>query len=367
MHTYILPLLHLVMDTLAIAAVGFSVVHVSFAGIAILSHKSSAKEDAAGRIKWILIGLIVALGAYSLGALVSYLGGALSPTTSYAIPTGTAVNPPAAQLPGTNELGGLGGWVESIIFASFADLMNLVAIVAWTLSGFTGPNAMALQNLQTATNGNIMGMFAPKTWAAMMYVQDSLYFIVGVAAVVSFALQGIQIQNAPSSGVAKERAVTLVKNIILAALLLGGTPYLLGLANSVVSDFAQYINHMITVHTELLAQSNVWVQLLFGSGPTSASRLTKWELFGTGVSASVANSFFNMVLAIVNLIMWIMFQIRRVVLAFLITLMPLFYIGLVTGKRADLVLHWWKEVLSYLLVPVIVMLFLFVAQVFLGM
>lgn len=367
MSTYILPLLRLVMDALAVAAVGFSVVHISFVGVAIIGQKPSAKEEAIGRIKWILIGLSVALGAYFFEALVAYLAAAVSPAIAVTQPTYSAVNPPATSLPGTTMSSGLSGWVENSIIASLARLSDLVAVIAWALSGFTGPNAMALANVQTAKNGDVLGIFAPKTWAAMMYVQHSLYFVIVVAALISFALQGIQIQNAPSSGVAKERAVTLIKNIIMAGLLLGGTPYLLGLANSAVSDFAQYINQLITAHTELLAKSNGIIQLLFGASPQGASALTKWKLFSVGnENVSLANAFFNMVFAIVNLITWLIYQIRRIILAFLITLMPLFYIGLVTGKRTDLVLHWWKEVLSYLLVPVIAMLFLFVAQVFLG-
>jgi hypothetical protein len=366
MNAYILPLLRFVLAILTAVAVGFSVIQITFAGIAMIGNKPGGKEEAAGKIKWIIVGLIASLSTYFLGALVTHIAIAVAPNTAYTNSIGTSTSGLMA-LPGTgSSLGGIGGWIESEIFSAASAIMQLIAAVEWALTGFIGPTGMALNNLQVGTNGDIMGIFSPTTWSTIMYVQHSLYFVIAVAALISFMLQGIQIQNSPSSGVAKERAATLVKNIIVAGLMLGGTPYLLGLANATVADFAQYIQQLMGVHTAALANSVVG-DIVFSPGSLDATAFKDFKLFsGVGIGSSLANSFFAMVMFLVNLLMWLVYQWRRVVLAMLLALMPLFYIGLVTGKRTDLIIHWWKEVLAYMLVPVVALLFLYVAQVFIG-
>lgn len=338
-------------------------VQLALAGMGVIGSAPQRKEDAVGRVKWILLGTAVALATYFLAHMVGY-------EASLIAPGGTNPNSPIVNfgqqkvptLPGYSNTSGVGGWVESIIFTSLSDILSLFAMVFWSLTGFTGPSAMIKLNIQTASNGDVMGIFAPQTWSAMMYVQHSLYFLIGVSALISFVLQGIQIQNAPSSSVAKERAMNLFKSVLLTGFLLGVTPYLLGLVNSGVSDLTQYILQIMTVHTEQLTQ-NTMLYTLFGQSPGTASMYTKIKLLD---GASVANSLFDLVYSIVNFCTWVVYQWRRVVLGLLITLMPLFYVGLVTGKKPDLAVHWWKEVVAYMTIPFVASLFLLVAQVFLG-
>ena len=365
MNTYVLPWVHFVLLILMSLAGGFSMVHIVLAGMAITSSKSGKKEEAIGRVKWILFGTIVALSAYFLARFVGYEASLVAPSTgSGSAPTLSFTPSPVTTLPGSPSGNGVAGWIETAVFASLSDLLTMFALVFWALTGFTGPSAMVKENIQTSQNGDVMGIFSPHTWSAMMYVQHSLYFIVGVAALISFVLQGIQIQNAPSSGVAKERAVSLAKSVVLTGLLLGASPYLLGLLNAGVSDFTQYITHLISLHTEQLVQSQSTVlSLVFGQTPLAAKSFEGLKLFG---GASVANAMFNLVFSIVNLCTWLVFQWRRIVLGMLITLMPLFYVGLVTGKKADIAIHWWKEVAAYLLIPFIASIFLLMAQVFIG-
>lgn len=355
--------LHFVMLFLGTAAFGFTLVHTALAGIAIMGSHPQKKEEAAGRIKWIVVGAVIAFSSYVIAGVSGHVAAVIEPSISGKALSGSAVNAGTMELPGMGSHWGMGGWVESLIFNTLSDLLNMFAIVFWTLVGFQGPTSMALANVQSATNTNVMGIFSPTTWSAMMYVQHAFYFVIAFAAVISFSMQGINIQNAPSSAIAKERLMTLIKNVIVAGILLGGTPYLLGLLNSGVEVFSNYITHMITVHTALLDNSGTITQTIFGRVPLSPSLFTKFELFS---GQSLANAFFNLLLSVVNLIMWVVYQMRRITLALMITFMPLFYLGLVTGKNASLVTHWWKEIISYLLIPVTAMLFLLVAQVFLG-
>ncbi|MCF8567037.1 hypothetical protein LLE49_20150 [Alicyclobacillus tolerans] len=363
MNTYVLPWLHFVLLLLTAAAGGFAMVQLSLAGIGVIATSPQRKADALGRVKWIVLGTVVALSTYFLAHMIGYEASLMLPRSSSAnTPTVNFGQQPIPTLPGYNNNSGLGGWVESMVFSSLADILSLFAMVFWALTGFTGPSAMVRLNIQTSSNGDVMGIFAPQTWSAMMYVQHSLYFLIGVAALISFVLQGIQIQNAPSSAVAKERTVALLKSVLLTGLLMGLTPYLLGLANAGVSDLTQYILQLMKVHTSQLAQ-NTMLDTLFGQSPGTASMYTKIKLLS---GASVANSLFDLIYSIVNFATWVVYQWRRVVLGLLITLMPLFYIGLVTGKKPDLAVHWWKEVVAYLLIPFVASLFLLVAQVFIG-
>lgn len=240
----------------------------------------------------------------------------------------------------------------------------MFAAAFWALAGFTGPSAMIDANIQDQqSNGYVMGIFPETTWTAMMYVQHALYIFIAIAALISFVVQGIQIQNSPSSSVAKERAVGLAKSVATTGLMLGATPYLLGLANAGVSDLTQYVQGLIGDHTAAIAKANPMVNIMFNPGTLNMSAITNLSLFSGN---SLMNSIFALIYSAVNLVMWIVYQWRRVVLAFLITLMPLFYIGFVTGRKPDLAIHWWKEVIAYMFIPFVVSLLLLVAQVFIG-
>ena len=363
MHTYVLPWVHFVLLLLTAAAAGFAMVQVALAGFGVMASGPSRKAEAIGKVKWIVLGVAVALSTYFLASMVGYEASIVAPAVpTPSTPTASFGQQTLTNLPGQSAPSGVAGWIETAVFATIADMINLFAMVFWTLTGFTGPSAMIKLNIQTATNGDVMGIFAPQTWNAMMYVQHSLYFLISVSALISFVLQGIQIQNAPSSSVAKERAMNLFKSVLLTGFLLGLTPYLLGLLNAGVSDFTQYILQIMTVHTGQLAQ-NTMLDTLFGQSPGTAAAYSKLKLFGGG---SVANAMFDLVYAVVNFATWLVYQWRRVVLGLFITLMPLFYVGLATGKKPDLAIHWWKEVTAYMLIPFVASLFLLVAQVFIG-
>lgn len=363
MHTYVLPWVHFVLLLLTAAAAGFAMVQIALAGIGVIGAGPSRKAEAIGKVKWIVLGIVVALSTYFLAHMVAYEATLVAPSTANSTaPTASFGQQTLTNLPGNPSSTGVAGWIEGAVFSTFAAMINLFAMVFWTLTGFTGPGAMIKLNIQTVTNGDVMGIFAPQTWNAMMYVQHSLYFLIGVAALISFVIQGIQIQNAPSSSVAKERAMNLFRSVLLTGFLLGLTPYLLGLLNAGVSDFTQYILQIMTVHTGQLAQ-NTMLDTLFGQSPGTAAAYSKLKLFG---GASVANALFDLVYSVVNFATWLVYQWRRVVLGLFITLMPLFYVGLATGKKPDLAIHWWKEVTAYLLIPFVASLFLLVAQVFIG-
>lgn len=338
-------------------------VQIALTGIHVMGTAPSRKAEAIGRVKWIVLGTIVALSTYFLANLVGYEASLVSPgAASPTVPSVSFGTQQVPSLPGYGTNSGVAGWIESAVFSTLSDVISLFAMVFWALTGFTGPSSMIRLNIQTDTNGYVMGIFASQTWSAMMYVQHSLYFLIGISALISFVLQGIQIQNAPSSSVAKERATALFRSVMLTGFLIGATPYLLGLANAGVSDLTQYILQLMTVHTDQLAK-NTMLDVLFGQTPLASSAFTKLKLLS---GASVANSLFDLVYSIVNFATWLVYQWRRVVLGLLITLMPLFYVGLVTGKKPDLAIHWWKEVLAYLLIPFVASLFLLVAQVFIG-
>lgn len=363
MHTYVLPWVHFVLLLLTAAAGGFAMVQMALTGVGVIGSNPTRKAEAIGRVKWIMLGVVVSLSTYFLAHMVGYEATLISPNTGTSTaPTASFGQQAIPTLPGYNNTPGVAGFVEAAVFSTLADLISMFAMVFWVLTGFTGPGAMIRLNIQTPTNGDVMGIFAPQTWTAMMYVQHSLYFLIGVSALISFVIQGIQIQNAPSSSVAKERAMALFRSVLLTGFLIGLTPYLLGLLNAGVSDFTQYILQLMTVHTQQLAQ-NTMLDTLFGQSPGSAAAYSKIKLLS---GASVANSLFDLVYSIVNFATWLVYQWRRVVLGLMITLMPLFYVGLVTGKKPDLAIHWWKEVTAYMLIPFVASLFLLVAQVFIG-
>jgi hypothetical protein len=368
--TDLLSLTRFVLTILMAASGGFALVQTALAGIAIISSSPQKKAEAMGRVKWIVIGAVLALSTYTLTAFVSWemqqvSGGA----NTGSLGTSSAPNSELIQLPGMTDSGGITGWIVSGIFAGITALLDAIAAIFWALTGFTGPSAMAADNVWTQSKNStwIMGIFSTQTWSAMMYVQHALYVLVAIAALISFVIQGIQVQSAPSSAIAKERAVTLGKNVVAAGLVLGLTPYGLGLLNAGVSSLTEWVLGLSAAHAQALAHTGLW-GLLFGSKPGNASMVQDIRLFaGTSSGSLLGNALFNLVLSVVNFCMWVVYQWRRVVLAILITVMPLFCIGLVTGRRVDLIVHWWKEVIAYMLIPFVAALFLLVAWVFIGL
>ncbi|SFU95255.1 hypothetical protein [Alicyclobacillus macrosporangiidus] len=367
----LLSLTHFVLAILMAGAAGFALVQTGLAGIAIISTSPQKKAEALGRVKWIVIGAILALSAYTLTALVSWEMTQVSGgQTGGSLTTSPPSDSQLIQLPGMTDSGeGIKGWLMDATFAVLAGLLDALAAIFWALTGFTGPAAMITANIWTPDKNDswVMGIFSTQTWSAMMYVQHSLYALVAIAALISFVIQGIQIENAPSSAIAKERAATLAKNVVVAGLVLGLTPYALGLLNAGVSDLTQWVLNLSASHDQQLAPNSFWGFLFYDGTQSSADFIANLKLFaGTSSGSLIGNSLFNLLMSVVNLCMWVTYQWRRVVLAILITLMPLFAIGLVTGKRVDLIVHWWKEVTAYMLLPFVAALFLLIARVFIG-
>lgn len=353
-----------VLEILMACAGAFSMAQMSIAGIGIISASPQKRAEAVSRIKWIAIGTGVAVLSYVLTRFIAYEASIVAPHVTATAP-GMSYQPgQLLKLPGVQNKAGIEGWVVNVVFSSLTDFCKMIAAACWALTGFTGPSAMIDANIQDGqSHGYVMGIFPETTWTAMMYVQHSLYIFVAVAALISFVIQGIQIQNAPSSSVAKERVVSLIKSIVTTGFMIGGTPYILGIVNAGVSDLTNYVQGIAYVHTVDIAKANPMVKMMFNPNKLSASAMSNLALFSGN---SMLNAIFAMFYSVVNLIMWAVYQWRRVVLAFLITLMPLFYIGFVTGKKPDLALHWWKELIAYMFIPFMLSLLLLVAQVFIG-
>lgn len=368
----LLSFTQLILTLLTAAAGGFAVVETALAGVAIISSSPQKKAEAAGKVKWIVIGTVIALSAGTLVAFVSWEISKVTVGTAASMGDLGAPGASLVALPGNTSSFGVTGWIISAIFASFDALLNTLSAIFWTLAGYTGPASMIAANIWTPSKNStwMMGIFPTQTWSAMMYVRNSLYALVAIAALISFVIQGIQIGNAASSTVAKERAVTLAKNVVALGLVLGLTPVGLGLLNAGTSSLTQWILDLIKSHSQAMTNGTMYMDgFVFNvqSTPNSFAAVSALKMFaGTSSGSALGNSLFNLTLSIINLIMWVVYQWRRVVLAILITLMPLFGIGLVTGRRVDLIVHWWKEVTAYMLIPFVAALFLLIAHVFIG-
>ncbi|WP_258111250.1 hypothetical protein [Alicyclobacillus sp. SP_1] len=362
MHAYLLPLLQFVLYLLMAVAGAVALVQGSLVGLAIIRGGARERAEALARLKWVAFGTLAALSALLLARFSAYLAHALSPAVALpAKDTSPFQTPSLASLPG-NHASGVGGWILNEIFLSIDGLCTLFAMVFWAFTGFQSMGSMAAHNVYSPHDGDLLGVFAPQTWAAMMTVQHTLYALVGIAAVVSFVIQGIRIASAQSSARAREGWVDLLRNVLWLGVMLGITPYLLGLLNAGVSDITLYLLHEVHVHTAHLSLTGYSAALL-SRKPLNPELVRDYKLFG---GASVANSVFGLVYAVVNFCVWLIYLWRRVVLAILVTLMPLFFIGYVTGKRQDLAIHWWKEVITYLAIPMVGALMLLMASVFLG-
>lgn len=370
MSTYIIPFFHLIMVIIGALSAAWTIFNVIRAGIEIMGQGGEKKADGIARVKWIIIGAVASVSAFTLAGIAGLLATTLQGNAtgiSGSFTQGDSGSQQLMNLPNAGQGSGVTGWVTGAGLSLIAFLFNMFAEIFWQISGPNGPvgpSAMVQANIASPSNGDVMGIFSPTTWSAMMYVQHTLDFVIAIAAVIAFSIQGMRIQGAAPS-IAKERAMDLVRNILLVGIVLGLTPMAMGLVTSGVSDLTMYIMGQIQTHVKLVndAGSIGYGPLLYSANPITVNQAAQIALFRDN---SVANSFFNLVFSVVNLLTYLVYTWRRVMLAIFITIMPLFYIGLVTGRRQDLVIHWWKEFLSYMLIPFAASLFLFIAAVFIG-
>ena len=368
MSTYIIPFFNLIMVIIGSLSAAWTIFNIIRAGIEIMGQGGDKKADGIARVKWIIIGAVASVSAFTLAGVAGLLATTLQGNATGVSGTftqGGSGTQQLIQLPSNSQGSGIQGWVTGALMAALAFIFNTFAAMFWSISGMSGPAAMIQSNIATASNGNVMGIFSPVTWSAMLYVQHTLDFVVGIAAVIAFSIQGMRIQGAAPS-IAKERATDLIRNVLLVAIVLGLTPMAMGLVTSGVSDLTMFILGEMQKHVQMVknAGSLSYSQFIYSAQPTTVDNALKMSLFKDN---DVANSLFNLVFSVVNLLSYLVYTWRRVMLAIFITIMPLFYIGLVTGRRQDLVIHWWKEFLSYMLIPFVSSLLLFIASVFIGM
>lgn len=374
----ILPLLTIALKILSAIAGAWTLFHLIKAGLGIMSGNSRSKEEGISRFKFVIIGGVVSLSTYFFAEMIQVLmvaainGGSSSGSSNTLSITDTS--PPTINgIPGTSSDGNpILDWVINSVTSSITRILDMLAGVLWAFSGFATQKGLITANILTRTPGNndlVLGMFAQKTWDAMMYIQHSLTWVVGVSALIYFVIQGMKIQAAPSSMIAKERLFEVFKGVLVTALVMALTPELINLATLAMSDITYWVLDTMDAHTAaLVAAGNNNRPLSFTNLIYGDVSVPEVQFFKINMTANLAlpNSLFRLVYAVINLCCYVVYTWRRVFLALWISFLPIFYIGLVTGRNSALVFHWWKEFIAYLLVPTVAALFLYASFVFIG-
>ncbi|MFD1674857.1 hypothetical protein [Alicyclobacillus fodiniaquatilis] len=371
----ILPLVTSVMKILSAIAGAWTLFHLVKAGLGIMSGQARAKEEGLSRFKFVIIGGVISLGSYFFAEMIGVLMTAAVSTTTATNAASVSISPTTPPtingIPGQSSGGNpILAWVINAVTGSIDAVLDMLSGVLMAFSGFVTQTGLIKANIlaqKSGANNLVLGMFAPKTWAGMMYIQHSLMWIVGVAALIYFVVQGMQVQAAPSSIIAKERLYEVFKSIFITAAVMALSPELINWATLAMSDITYWVLDMISAHTAALSndpnRALSFSDLIFGDQPIS---MTQFFTIKVTSNLEFPNSLFRLVYAIVNLCCYVVYTWRRVFLALWISFLPVFYIGLVTGRNKTLIIHWWKEFIAYLLVPSVAALFLFASFVFIG-